>query len=831
MATVNGSRVRDDQAGYSLAALAGVARDFGAGYDVVFLGNREQLYTQVRLTFTSAEVGNGTATDSGTLANQDGGLAVRVQGEDASGALTGPIGRFDDEGISFVSDGSYTFDVRDLVSGVERGTQFGVVRLGTSGDDYYAEGGSTVATYINGGRGNDDINGGLGDDFLVGGAGNDILFGGRAGNDSFIGGAGDDTISGGQGDDLAIFNISTDGSDSVDLGTGNDRVNVAAATGTTQVRLTFTSAEVGNLSATDAGTLANQDGGLAVRMQAEDGTGALTGAVSRYDDEGVTFLSTTPGLTFDVRDLVSGTARGDQFAAVQLGTREGEVIDNSTATISYYVNGGQGNDTIFGGSANDFLVGGAGADRLVGGAGDDSFIGGALNDTISGGQGNDTAIFNVSTDGSDTVDLGAGADRVNVSAAAGTTQVRLTFTSAEVGNGNASDGGAIADQDGGLAVRVQAEDASGALTGGVSRYDDEGVTFFASTAGLTFDVRDLVSGTARGDQFAAVQLGTALSEVIDNSATTISYYVNGGAGNDIITGGSANDFLVGGAGSDRLIGSAGDDSFIGGGGADTIFGGIGNDIAIFNVSTDGADAVNLGIGDDRVNVSAAAGTTQVRLTFTSAEVGNGSAEDAGTAANQDGGLAVRLQAEDGVGALTGAISRFDDEGITFFSSAGVTFDVRDLVSGTARGDQFAAVQLGTQADDVLDNSAATISYYINGGTGNDTITGGGANDFLVGGAGNDTLNGGANNDQHIGGAGADIFVFTTGPGNDTILDFASGTDKVDLSAFGITADDVSFSSVGGVTFASVDTNADDVADFTIQFAGTSTAPVEGDFVF
>ncbi|QNE33270.1 calcium-binding protein [Sphingomonas sp. NBWT7] len=378
---------------------------------------------------------------------------------------------------------------------------------------------------------------------------------------------------------------------------------------------------------------------------------------------------------------------------------------------------------------------------------------------------------------------------------------------------------------------MQAEDAAGALTGIASRYDDEGITFFASSAGLTFDVRDLVSGAARGDQFAAVQLGTSIGEVIDNSATTISYYINGGAGNDVITGGSANDFLVGGAGNDRLIGSAGDDSFIGGGGADTVFGGIGNDTAIFNVSTDGADAVNLGVGDDRVNVSAATGTTQVRLTFTSAEVGNGNAADAGTAANQDGGLAVRLQAEDATGALTGAVSRFDDEGITFFSSAGVTFDVRDLVSGTARGDQFAAVQLGTQADDVLDNSASTISYYINGGTGNDTITGGGASDFLVGGAGSDTLNGGANNDQHIGGAGADTFVFTSGPGNDTILDFVSGTDKVDLSAFGITAADVSFSSVGGVTFAGVDTNADDLADFTVQFAGTSTAPVEADFIF
>lgn len=407
MATNNGSRLRDDSAGYSLVALASVMQDFGAGYDVVKFGNREGAFTQVRLTFTSAEVGNNAANDAGTLANQDGGLAVRVQGEDATGALTGDIGRFDDEGISFLSDGTFTFDVRDLVSGVARGDQFTVVRLGTSGNDYYAEGGSTANIYINGGQGDDEIKGGLGNDFLVGGAGNDVLHGGRGGNDSFIGGGGNDTITGGAGDDTAIFNISTDGADMVDLGRGNDKVNVSAAAGTTQIRLTFTSAEVGNGAALDTNTMANQDGGLAVRMQAEDGSDSLVGLISRYDDEGTTFTSTTPGLTFDVRDLVSGTARGDQFVAVHLGTKAGEIIDFSAATTATYVNSGAGNDRITGGDANDFLVGGAGNDRLIGGLGDDQLLGGGGADTFvfRDAPGNDTIVDFVS--GTDKIDLSA----------------------------------------------------------------------------------------------------------------------------------------------------------------------------------------------------------------------------------------------------------------------------------------------------------------------------------------------------------------------------------------------------------------------------------------
>jgi len=445
------------------------------------------------------------------------------------------------------------------------------------------------------------------------------------------------------------------------------------------------------------------------------------------------------------------------------------------------------------GDGNDFLVGGAGNDTLLGGGGNDSFIGGAGADVIDGGAGTDTALFNVSTDGADTVNLGTESDRVNVSAAAAS-QVRLTFTSGEVGNGTAFDAGTMANQDSLLAVRLQAEASDGTLTGPISRVDDEGTTFVASTNGVTFDVRDLVSGVARGDQFRIAALGTNGDDILGPVAGRESeaHYINAGQGNDTVTGGVGNDFLVGGAGNDTLNGAAGNDSFIGGAGNDIINGGDGDDTAIFNVSTDGADAVNLGSGSDLVNVSAAA-TGQVRLTFTSAEVGNANANDAGTLANQDGGLAVRLQAEDGIGGLIGPVSRFDDEGTTFVAAAGTTLDVRDLVSGVQRGDLFEVVSLGTSGNDTLNASQAARPYYFNAGQGNDTVTGGTANDFLVGGAGNDTLDGMGGNDSFIGGggndfvdggAGFDTAIFTTRfsdalllqGGNTTVF---SGTEGVD----------------------------------------------------
>jgi Ca2+-binding RTX toxin-like protein len=625
-------------------------------------------------------------------------------------------------------------------------------------------------------NGADTINGNAGDDTIYAGAGADVI----------DGGAGDDAILGEAGDDTVRKNVGTagigDGSDRINLGSGFDVVEVEAP-GATNVRLTFTSAEVGNGVVTDSGALANQDGGLAVRLQAEL-LGTPTGQLSRVDDEGITFVGGA-GVTFDVRDLVSGAARGENFEVVTLGTNVRDVLSAIDEARPYYINAGQGDDAVGGGDANDFLVGGAGDDSLSGGDGNDSLLGGGGGDVLSGGAGDDTAILNASTDGKDRINLGDGNDRVNVGAA-GPGQIRLTFTSSEVGNGASSDSGMLADQDGFLAVRMRLENAQGSATGDLSRIDDEGVTFVSTIAGLTFDVRDLVSGAARGDQFEVVSLGTMERDVLSPIDGMRPHYINAGQGNDAIGGGDGNDFLVGGAGNDNLSSGDGNDSLLGGGGDDVLTGGTGNDTAIINASTDGKDRVNLGDGSDLVNVGAA-GPGQIRLTFTSSEVGNGASSDSGMLANQDGFLAVRMQLEDAQGAA--AQSRFDDEGITFSSTtAGLTFDVRDLVSGAARGDQFEVVTLGTNASEMLTAVQSARAYYINAGLGDDTVTGGTGRDFLVGGAGADVLDGGVGGDSLLGGGGQDQFSFSTALGAaniDTIFDFNVADDSflLDSSVF------------------------------------------------
>ena len=75
----------------------------------------------------------------------------------------------------------------------------------------------------------------------------------------------------------------------------------------------------------------------------------------------------------------------------------------------------------------------------------------------------------------------------------------------------------------------------------------------------------------------------------------------------------------------------------------------------------------------------------------------------------------------------------------------------------------------------------------------------------IGGHGDDRINGNQANNQLTGGDGADTFVFANDGSVDTIMDFQSGQDRIDLSELGITQDNVTingkdiFANVGGST--------------------------------
>jgi serralysin len=91
---------------------------------------------------------------------------------------------------------------------------------------------------------------------------------------------------------------------------------------------------------------------------------------------------------------------------------------------------------------------------------------------------------------------------------------------------------------------------------------------------------------------------------------------------------------------------------------------------------------------------------------------------------------------------------------------------------------------GSQRDVIWGNDVANV---LKGMAGDDVLRGYGGNDTLIGGTGNDTLTGDAGND---------IFVFAKDGSTDTITDFQTGADKVDLRGVaGATSAWVSYDSV------------------------------------
>ena len=87
-------------------------------------------------------------------------------------------------------------------------------------------------------------------------------------------------------------------------------------------------------------------------------------------------------------------------------------------------------------------------------------------------------------------------------------------------------------------------------------------------------------------------------------------------------------------------------------------------------------------------------------------------------------------------------------------------------------------------DDVIEGGPGDDRLY--GGIGNDTLEGGPGDDELYGGPDDDVLDGGEDDDRLTGGPGNDVFLFRAGDGEDTVVDFTDGEDRIDLTSFALT---------------------------------------------
>ena len=152
------------------------------------------------------------------------------------------------------------------------------------------------------------------------------------------------------------------------------------------------------------------------------------------------------------------------------------------------------------------------------------------------------------------------------------------------------------------------------------------------------------------------------------------------------------------------------------------------------------------------------------------------------------GLAFGLDGDDKIFAAPGGSMAFGNQGA-------------DTLIGAAGADSL----WGGQGNDYLDGGGGHDLLFGNlgddrliAGDGGSSLWGGQGNDVLIGGAGEDLLSGDRGNDTLTGGGGHDVFVLAPGGGHDVITDFATASDRNDLTAFGASAPTISDTAQGAL---------------------------------
>lgn len=429
-----------------------------------------------------------------------------------------------------------------------------------------------------------------------------------------------------------------------------------------------------------------------------------------------------------------GDAEGDQFPGrqtIEYVDARGNLQQAEVPDI----------ENLRGSEHNDILIGDPGANELNGGGG---------NDVMDGGEGNDRLLgddslmvyFGSSTPGDDRLNGGPGDDWL--------------------------EGGGGADE----------------LRGGPGE-DTASYRSFSGAVEVRLDDGTARGGHADGDTFVGMQTVDYIDDDGNIREATVPDIENlvGSTNNDLLAGAYGPNRLDGYGGNDRLYGREGDDWLDGGEGFDTLEGG------------PGADVLRGGPGFDSA-----------------------------VYASSDAGVVVRLHSVLVTGGKGGDAEGdvFNGETYTLTDQHGMVREVEvpdiwnlfgsnhdDVLAGDFRQNWMD----GLAGDDLLYGGPDGGGDFMFGGDGDDKIYGGKGNDLLYGGRGDDLLKGGPDNDflEHAlevvdrelsnefevhfkierydfgndrleGGTGDDYFYFYPGGGDDVILDFGNGNDKIVLTA-------------------------------------------------
>ena len=598
-----------------------------------------------------------------------------------------------------------------------------------------------------GGDGHDTFEGGNGDDLLIGGAGNDTLSG-KGGHNVLAGGAGEDTYFITAGSSNTI--IDADGAGSIVWNgmrlTGESKADgenrwVDAGRNITYYMLD-NDLYISHFSLTSAFGIRIrnwQNGMLGLNLGSEPAERSHYTRI--LGDWRPRLIGTETQTNVGRDDPRYGTYEsGGRYlpdGRLENGVYEKEgfddVINMSSGSGRYHIEGGRGDDALGGGAGGDLIEGGEGRDLIAGGGGPDILKGGAGGDFILA----DSLLARKRQRNSPDERWTPPADASGKLEFAGRTWGALVKDGLEFIVRDAVDGKS-ADGVGTEGDRIYGGDGGDWILAGDTDDYIEADSARMENGKVVYDSGDDVVWGGGGDDTIS---GGAGNDWIfgDSSSTRPELHgrdvIDGGKGNDEITGEGGNDVIYGGDGddmlygdaqfdsktdgetqlaavyhgSDEIYGGAGDDTISGGGGSDFLYGGDGND-HIFGDAGDGKlhpalngwDYIEGGAGDDIVSGG-----------YGRDEIYGGTGND------------------------------------YLFGDAGSDFIYGDEGDDRIRGDNTDTPYADQGADT------------LHGGGGNDEIIGDGGSDRLYGDDGDDTLFGGAGSDIVYGGTGSDILIGDT----------------------------------------------------------------------
>jgi Ca2+-binding RTX toxin-like protein len=403
------------------------------------------------------------------------------------------------------------------------------------------------------------------------------------------------------------------------------------------------------------------------------------------------------GVPFHPGYLTSTNVRFSDGSVLKIG-------DNAKSTLNDDANnkltGGLGDDQLIGLGGDDTLIGNAGNDNLDGGAGNDSLVGGAGTEfffdfqgsnVFLGGSGNDFFFALGGTDGGSNVAVGGtGRDTYYVSIGFPSFPpffIAGTYTVEDFKTGSLGD-----------FVNISPALYSSALQGHYQGQDPFAAGYVqVIQSGADALVQTDLDGFGGTSSFQTVL--TLENTNADAAEATITGYVLGGVGSEVLTGDASNQILFAAAGNDTVNGGKGGDNMFGGAGADTY------------------------LVDDRGD--------------TVTESNNDSSLPGGLVIGPDGEAQV---GEDIIDTVIAAVT-YSIENAQFVENLRLTGTLAKGASGNAldnviTGNGLANFLEGLEGNDTMNGGAGSDDVY--GDDGNDTIVWG-TGDYVNGEAGTDTL--------------------------------------------------------------------------------------------